>query len=301
MKHNLQIQVVKPGMHTTVQDRGRWDYLASGVPRSGAMSQLDALRANWLVGNPAGTPVLEITMVGPTLNLEGEGYIALTGARIEAKLDGRPVPHRKTIPVAGKQILKLDRTIDQCRTYLAIRGDWKVASWLGSCSAAVSNASLLTPQSILNKGLLWVVESHHHTEIREIHQQAPQDSKIRIMPGPEYAQLRVESVTDFLSRTFSISAQSNRMGYRLDGTVVGFHNSAELISSGIVPGTIQITNQGQLIILMADAQTTGGYPRIANVITADLPKMAQLRPGDTLQFSLVSLSEAQGALSDSEF
>ncbi|MDH3708609.1 MAG: biotin-dependent carboxyltransferase family protein [Cyclobacteriaceae bacterium] len=301
MKHNLQIQVLKPGLHTTIQDQGRWGHMAYGVPRSGAMSVLDAVKANWLVGNPPNAPVLEITLMGPTLALEGGGQIALAGAPIKATLDQQPISHLQTVNVLGQQTLKFGRTKDQCRTYLAIRGDWKVASWLDSVSAAVTKPQLLTPQSILTKGLLWVVESQGQLEIRQIHGEPPKNQKIRVMPGPEYSRLNVQSITDFLTREFIVSAQSNRMGYRLDGTLNNFTPAGELISSGIVPGTIQVTNRGQLIVLMADAQTTGGYPRIANVIAADLPRMAQLRPGDPLQFSLVSLSEAQRALSRSKF
>ncbi len=301
MKHNLQIQVIKPGLHTTIQDRGRWGHVAFGVPRSGAMSVLDAVKANWLVGNPPNAPILEITLMGPTLALEGEGQIALAGAPIKVTLDQQPISHLQTVNVRGQQTLKLGRTKDQCRTYLAIRGDWKLASWLDSFSAAVTKPHLLTPQSILTKGLLWVVESQGQLEIRQIHGESTANRKIRVMPGPEYSRLNVSSITDFLTREFIVSAQSNRMGYRLDGTLKSFTPAGELISSGIVPGTIQVTNRGQLIVLMADAQTTGGYPRIANVIAADLPKMAQLRPGDPLQFSLVSLSEAQRAFSRSTF
>ena len=301
MKRNLQLQVIKPGLHSTIQDLGRWDHLAFGVPGSGAMSQPDAAKANWLVGNPNSAPVLEITMVGPTLQLEGDGQIAFAGAKTDGTINGQPLAYLQTIDIEGSCTLKLGRTQDQSRAYMAIRGDWKLTPWLGSVSAAPVNAELLTPQSHLKEGMLWAVESMGVTEHREISEETVQDHKIRVMPGPEYQKMPIQTIRDFLTKEFLISNQSNRMGYRLVGKLARVQPQEEIISSGIVPGTIQVTNNSELIILMADAQTSGGYSRIANIITADICKVAQMKPGDPMHFSLVSLAEAQRARARSQF
>ena len=295
MKHNLQLEVIKAGLHTSIQDWGRWGHLAFGVPKSGAMSQLDAAKANWLVGNDKSAPVLEITMVGPSLKLEGKGQIALSGASIQVTFNDQPLSHLQTIDIEGPGILNFGHTQDQCRTYMAIGGDWKLTPWLGSFSATPINSHLLTPQSHLKKGMLWVVESRSKVEHREISEEVVTDVKIRVMPGPEYQKMSIRTVRDLLTKEFEISNQSNRMGYRLKGKITPYQPQPEIISSGIVPGTIQITNNGELIVLMADAQTTGGYPRIANIINADISKVAQMIPGDVISFSLVSLAAAQRA------
>ncbi len=286
--NKLILHIKKPGLFTTVQDRGRYDYLAFGVPASGFMSPTEAHKANWLVGNPDGHPVLEITLQGPTLQLEGKGQIALTGGTLKITLDDLELPMYQTISINGKSRLQLGAVSHGCRSYLAIRGDWKLKSWLGSFSAAPQDTELHTPDSLLKKGSVLEVESRGLLKPRKLTPEAFQ-GPLRILPGPEYGLMNGQHIHQLLSTRFTLSHQSNRMAYRLNEELNGFHIKQEIISSGVVPGTIQVTANGHLMILMSDAQTTGGYPRIGNIITADLDRAAQLKPGDRVVFELVSL------------
>ena len=169
-------------------------------------------------------------------------------------------------------------------------GDWQVKKWLNSASAAAQNGAILTPDSIFRNGSqLKITPQRNRPEKvfpKELRPNFSDLVRIQVLKGPEYEQFTAEVRQQFFGKIHQISQQSNRMGYRLDKNLVGFAQNSELISSGVIPGTIQITNAGQPIILMRDAQTTGGYWRLGNVISEDLNKLAQLKPGDSVWFSL---------------
>jgi len=299
MIRRLELKFSKTGMQTTIQDQGRESYKSFGVPQAGPMDTASARIANWLVGNPDSSPVLEVTLIGPVIRLQGEGQIALTGASFEVFLDNQPLPFNTTIDIKGKHQLNIGQAQKGCRCYMAIAGSWKLKPWLNSYSTSPQNSRKLTPDSLIEKESTITVLCDKPAASRSVVRSGIGErslEQIRVLGGPEYHQFSTPSIKSFLRSTFSITTESNRMGFRLGPQLSGYDSPAEVISSGVVPGTIQVTHSGQLIILMADAQTSGGYPRIANVISADLDKLAQLQPGGQVRFRLVSLADAHEAL-----
>jgi len=290
MSRELKLHIIKPGLFTTVQDQGRPGYQAFGVPISGALDQKSAAVGNLLVNNSAQTPVLEITMMGPTIQFEGVGWIAITGANLSPSLNGVPCQQYQTLAVNSGDTLKFGRPIDGCRAYLAVAGEWILPKWLGSYSAITQNGAQLTPASILTKGQIITITSSTPTSRTwpvEGRLSGAGTSPIRVLPGPEFESFSRFNIGSFFSQTFTISPDSNRMGYRLKECLSSFKPEKELISSGVIPGTIQVTGAGQPILLLADAQTTGGYYRLANVVGKDMDVIAQLKPGDQIRFALL--------------
>lgn len=282
----------KPGMHTTIQDNGRLGYLGQGIPQNGVMDKTAARAANYLVGNRPNSPVLEMTFIGPEVEIIGDCQIAITGADMSAQLNGIALPMYETISIGQGAKLSFGRLKTGCRAYLAIRGEWAIKQWLNSYSATAFDVELLTPDSIIKKGSVLKVKSEDQIDQRIFpKEEQPQYSRtirIRVLPGPEFEDFSRTTIAYFFSRGYRLTTDSNRMGYRLDDTIIDFRPDREVISSGVIPGTIQITNAGQPIILMADAQTSGGYYRLANVISADIDILAQAKPGDEIWFSLIA-------------
>lgn len=290
MADTLKLHFQKPGLLTTVQDAGRFGYQHVGIPMNGAMDKQSARQANELVGNAPTDPVLEITLMGPTITVEGSGFMAITGANLSPTCNGEAIEMYAFFELNEGDEIRFGRPQSGCRAYLAIGGHWQVQPWLESVSASAVQPDELTPQSLIKKGS--VIEIVANNSLPE-HSIAPEDFHdlsdlgiIRILPGPEFSQLSNLSVASFFSQEFTISNDSNRMGYRLNGTVRAFEPQQEVISSGIIPGTIQITNSGQPIVLMADAQTSGGYFRLGNVISSDLDLLAQMKPSEKVRFVL---------------
>jgi len=289
-KHTITLTIQKTGLHTNIQDTGRIGYQEFGVPSGGVMDRTAAATANWLVGNPATTPLIEITLMGPSIRIQGSAQIALTGANLSPQLNKGTIPMYETLTINKEATLSFGKAINGCRTYLAIGGDWQVQEWLGSSSAATTTPSTLTPDSVLQKNSQLKIQPRfflpkriYEVNLRPIYSDP---AFIKVVPGPEFELFSPYAIASFFSQTYTISNDSNRMGYRLIGKDLKIKLKREVISSGIVPGTIQISNSGQAILLMRDAQTTGGYPRIANVISKDLDTVAQLRPREGIRFEL---------------
>lgn len=285
----------KAGLETTVQDQGRIGYQSFGVPVSGAMDKKAAQLANELVGNASQNPVLEITLLGPTIEFQGDCQIAITGANLSPKINQRVIPLYTTINVESGDVLKFGGIQNGCRAYLAVGGTWAIPQWLDSFSALPYSGKRATPQSLIEKGTTLEINPARSIAIKNIAEEErpkyEQQLRIRVLPGPEFEEFSPYTIAYFFSRGYQLTNESNRMGYRLDGTIIDFKPKREVISSGIIPGTIQITSAGQPVILMADAQTVGGYYRMANVVSEDLNKLAQLKPGDEIWFSLVRLAD----------
>lgn len=293
MAESIRLHFIKTGLQTTIQDQGRIGYQGMGIPVNGAMDKASAKAANQLVGNEEHGPVLEITLLGPDIRIEGEGQIAITGANLSPKVNGEPVSMYETLDVDDGDMVSFGRPVTGCRSYLAVRGDWQIEPWLGSYSASATKASELTPQSVIQKEQVLEVSYEEWFPPLTIAQEDQPDLNalniISVLPGPEFSLISNLTIGDFFSQDFKVSNDSNRMGYKLEGKLAHFESAREVISSGIIPGTIQVTNAGQPIVLMADAQSSGGYTRLANVITEDLDKLAQMKPGDVVRFRLVSL------------
>lgn len=294
-----ELHFLKAGLQSLVQDQGRMGYQAYGVAVGGFLDEGAAKMANWLVGNELGGPVLEITLMGPAIAFGEDCQIALTGANLSPRLNGKALPMYESLHIPAGSMLDFGRPLNGCRAYLAVGGKWQLPQWLGSYSAAPQTLAWLTPESVIKKNSLLRIRTRPPIPPRCIPEKyRPQYGKwqdIRVLPGPEFGQFSRFAIGHFFSYTYPISPQSNRMGYRLQGKIADFHPKEEIISSGIVPGTIQVSNEGQPIVLLADAQTSGGYSRIANVISADMPLLAQMKPGDEVHFVPVSLPQAEKA------
>ena len=292
----LKLYFEKAGLQTTVQDQGRYGHQHLGIPINGAMDQNSALLANELVRNQTSSPVFEITLIGPRVIFKGDGVIAITGADLSPLINEQPSRMNSPMKISDGDTLTFGKPKLGCRAYLAVRGNWEVSEWLGSASASAVDGETLTPGNIVSDGSVFSFENDNlkirtskNADMRKSTKiQSP--LKVRVMPGPEYSTFDQETLTYFFGYWFPISQEANRMGYRLDKNLKDFKMKQEVISSGIVKGTIQITNDGTPIILMADAQTSGGYPRIANIISPDLDRVAQLKPGDLIGFELVEPS-----------
>lgn len=297
MSNEVNLHFRKAGLLTTIQDQGRSGYQAFGVPVAGALDQTAAKTANFLVGNVPNAPVLEITLIGPEIVVNGDCQIAICGANLSPTCNGTFLPMYETVHLKDGDSIKFGRAQNGCRAYLAVGGQWLIKPWLGSYSASAQNGLELTPESLIRKEIQLKIIPAPFIDKRIIapseRQSYPTSLRVRVLPGPEFASFSALAIGYFFSHAYKVSRDSNRMGYRLEGQRIDFHPENEVISAGIIPGTIQVTNAGHAILLLADAQTTGGYHRIANVIQADLDKLAQLKPGDEIWFSLITLEEAK--------
>lgn len=296
----MNLEVLKPGLCTTFQDAGRTGYQHIGVPVNGPMDALAHQLANLLVGNPLGLGVLEITLQGPTLCFHAASLIAIAGADLGAHLNGEPLPVNQAVRVMPGTVLSFGQRKAGARAYLAVAGGFILAPVLGSLStyrrgayAGVLGRALVAgdrlgfassfrnvPRRVLPAGLQRAIE--HEA-----------DTPIRLIPGPEWAGFTQEAHHDLLNSPYRVGNDSERMGYRLQGESLSLEQPLELLSEAVSFGTVQVPPSGQPIVLMADRQTTGGYPRIAAVIGVDLPLLAQRLPGDLVRFELTSLEHAQ--------
>jgi antagonist of KipI len=301
---------------TTVQDLGRTGYQQDGIVVGGAMDARALRVANLLLGNEEGAAGLEITLSGPRIRFEADHLIALTGAHLSPTLNGQPVGLNRAVWVAAGTELAFGPAVAGCRTYLAVTGGLGIESVLGSRSTylragfgGLHGRALQTGDKLPCPGPsaagLKVKAALDGSRDQKSWAQAgwtpkaalcprPQPSPtVRAVRGPEYAEFTPESQLDFWIKPFQVTTEADRMGYRLQGPVLQRQSTAELLSSAVTFGTVQVPPGGQPIVLMADRQTTGGYPRIAQVITADLSMLAQMRPGQQVRFQEVSLAEAQ--------
>lgn len=295
----MQVTVLSPGLFTTIQDRGRFGYIASGIGPSGAMDA-DALEAaNWLVGNRPDEAVLEATLLGPTLLFEKDCICALTGADMGARIGSKPVPRYQPFWVQAGQTLTLGAAVTGCRGYLALQGGIQLPQELGSRSTNLKCALGGYGGRALRRGDRLPVPDETHPNCIDRRRRPvtyDQQVEVRVIPGPQADAFPQSAFDTLTSASFTLSDQSDRMGLRLTGPVIETVSGSDIISDGIALGAIQITSAGQPIILMADRQTTGGYAKIGTVCTVDLPKLAQLRPGGTVRFSLITVEQAQRLL-----
>lgn len=297
----MSLLVRKPGLFTTIQDLGRPGLGRWGVSPCGAMDPLALTLANLLAGNDAGAAALEVTALGPELVFEEETTFALTGADLGATLDGARVPMERAQQVRAGQVLKFGARERGARAYLAVAGGLgrSAGTFQGSTATDVEaglggvqgrplragDALALEPQPSFRPRAREGVWERWYQPIGEV----------RFIPEPG-ARLPAEALERFGSTPFRISPRSNRVGYRLDGLALPTEPVGLQFSEPVAPGAIQLPPDGHPIVLMADRQTTGGYPRLGHVIRADVPKLAQLWLGDTVTFCAVTIDEARQAL-----
>ena len=309
----MRIRIDKAGMMSTLQDKGRWGYLTQGVPISGAMDTLSARVANLALGNPPHVAVIEFTYGGAVLLAETDILIAYAGEGAVVETDARVLPPDRPLYIPSGTELRLTNNPMGSRTYLAVAGGWAVPDVLGSKSTyiaagfggyrgrALQTGDVLTAQQSFTDGTAQLCSRLRSKAINyprwSIAKQLllPRERKaIQVVPAHEFTWFQGQSVVDFLSAPFTVTIRSNRMGYRLEGPPIRkLEESRELLSTAVAPGTIQVTGDGNLMLLMADCQTTGGYPRIAQVAAVDMPLCAQLNPGDQIYFHEISRIDAE--------
>jgi antagonist of KipI len=289
-------------MLTTVQDCGRWGYQSRGVPVAGPMDPLAHRLANALVGNPRDAAALEITLLGPELEFQSERVLALCGADFDVTMDGKPAkPDAAFVAAAGTR-LKFGARRRGARAYLAVAGGIDVPPILGSRATHVISAMGGFEGRALRAGdrlPLGVAPRPQHaaTPPPEPLVVLPgRHAVVRILPGPQVERFSPDALSVLQSAPYVIAQNSDRMGFRLEGPRLTHSGGADIISDATPLGVLQVPASGQPILLMADRQTTGGYPKIATVISADLPVVAQLAPGDRLSFAICTPREALGAL-----
>ena len=297
----MSITVLNPGLLTTVQDMGRVGYQQFGVSVSGVMDPRAAATANILAGNPEDEAVLECTMLGPQLRFDGANTIAITGGDLGASLDGQPVPTYRAVAVQAGQTLRFQGPKTGCRAYIAFAGGLDIPLVMGSRSTYMKAKISGLEGRKLQKGDVIGFRAPgtpKNLSERYIYPEfIPRPGyTIRAVMGPQDDAFTQKGVATFLGETYSVTNEFDRMGYRMDGPVIEHVTDGNIISDGIAFGAIQVPTEGKPIIMMADQQTTGGYTKIANVISADFRLLGQLKAGDKVKFEKVSIQEAQQAL-----
>ena len=293
------LKIMAPGLHTTVQDLGRWGYQAMGVPVSGALDPLSFRLANRLLGNADDTPALEILYQGPTLEIVAERvHVALAGDAV-LELVGESVvtvEAWRTLVLERGRVFRVSRLGEAC-CYLALAGGLAVAPCLGSASTYVRGGLGGFAGRALQAGDVLSVAEPAARDGGELCLRErlvfDRNAPIRIVLGPQDDYFTEEAVTTLLGAEFTVSKNADRMGLRLDGPFLPHRDGYNIVSDGIATGAIQVPGSGQAILLLADHQTTGGYPKIATVISADLPAVGRKRPGDKIRFAAVSAEEGE--------
>jgi antagonist of KipI len=304
----MSLLFLKSGVLTTLQDLGRRKFRRFGINPNGAMDERALRLANILLGNDENAAAFEMHFPSPEILFEAPATIALGGADFAAKINDLAVENWRPIFVEKDSVLKFSRREFGARIYLAVRGGLQIENWLGSASTNL----LAKVGGFHGRALQKGDRIHFNSELQmtnstlgfkvspsllPIYSGFP---TVRVVAGAEWENLTQESQMKFLSDSFKINLESDRMGFRLAGGALRLRAKSEILSSAVDFGTIQLLPDGQLIILMADHQTTGGYPRVAHVAKADLPLVAQLAANDKLNFQLTSLADAENALCELE-
>ena len=301
-------EVLRPGLLSTVQDRGRAGYQRFGVPVSGAVDQIALRVGNVLVGNPQNAAVLEITLHGPKLFVLADMVLALTGGEATATLDGVVVPWYESYLARCGQVLDIQGVARGLRTYLSVAGGIDVPVVLRSRSTclvakfggvhgrALHEGDVLPigqPTRPLGRLSGWTAPAVWHGRHAS-------PVTLRVVWGPQEDAFTEEGRRIFVGSTYEVTPHTDRMGCRLHGPVIAHRDSADIISDWIPLGGIQVPGDGRPIVLLVDRQTTGGYAKIATVIGPDIPALGQCRPGDAVRFCAVPLIEAQRVARDIE-
>jgi len=291
------LRVESPGLLTTVQDLGRWGHQRDGMVVAGAMDPFAASVANMLVGSPRNAAVLEITLLGPVLRALTDLRLALCGGNLSASVDGLPVPLWKTLTLREGQTLAFGRRRAGARAYLGVPGGFLVPAVLGSRATFLRGrlggfeGRPLRVGDVLDGIPQCLTPAERGLRPADIPAYAL-PAILRVLPSPHLPAFTQGGRDTFFSATYTVSPQSDRQGYRLNGPAVARTDVADILSEAMPLGGVQIPPDGQPILLMADRQTTGGYPLVGVVIWADLARAGQLAPGDPVRFQAVTLAEA---------
>ena len=296
----MSARVVRPGASTTVQDLGRPGFGAAGVPPSGAMDELSFRAANLLAGNDEGAAALEITLVGPELVFSDEHVCALAGAPAEARVDGEVVPSGRSFVMPMGATLSIGTARTGVRCYLAVAGGIDVPAVLASRSTFVTagfgglHGRALKAGDVLPVGPVKSPRGRRALGPGALPAPA-REAILRVVRGPQEDAFSGAGIDAFYASPYRVSSRSDRAGVRLEGAPIELTGAADLDPEGVVTGSVQVPADGMPIVLGPDRPATGGYVKVATVIAADLPVLAQARPGDTLRFVAVDVEDARSA------
>lgn len=298
----MSIKVITPGMLSTIQDGGRKGFAAMGFNASGVMDVRSYHIANALVGNFTDEAVIEMTYLGGSFKFLESNYIAITGADMSPKIDGVPVEMYTTVFVKQDETLTFSAAKSGMRAYIAVRGGIDVPVIMGSRSTNLKCKLGGLDGRPLKAGDIVPCRDVYDEFHKHLIHSAPKEDfggdeiTVRVLLGPQDDYFTDNGIKTFLNSTYTVTNESDRMGCKLSGEKIEYKNTVDIISDGIVFGSIQIPRTGNPIIMLADRQTTGGYAKIATVISVDLPLLAQARPGTKVHFKLIDRQKAERLL-----
>jgi antagonist of KipI len=295
----MSLLISKTGILTTVQDLGRTGHCALGINPSGVMDRASTMLINTLLGNPESEALLELHYPAGEFIFETECSFVIGGADFGATLNEIEIPNWKTITPSEGDVLRFTAPRNGSRSYLAVAGGFEVDNWLGSKSTNLTaNAGGFYGRRLAKGDRIGFAAPRRVSKRALGPSLIPRYSRfpiVRVIAGAEYDILTAKSEQDLLSGGFTLTNDLNRMGYRLKGPKLHLLHEKEMVSAAVTFGTVQLLPDGQLIVLMADHQTSGGYPRVGNVIDVDLPLLAQISAGDRVSFHLTTIEEAEEA------
>lgn len=280
------LKILKPGFYSSIQDAGRFGYRHLGVPVSGVMDSFSAQKANKLLGNSQGLAVIEITMTGPEILFDEPTYICLSGAEFDVELNTAPIKNYEVVAISAGDILTFGRLKKGIRACLAIKGGFRVKPSLGSSSQYGS----ITAKSRLEAGdeISYTTPTNFKPAILEVKINTYLDtSQLEVQKAPEFHRLSKAQKEQLFSTQFHVAKENNRMAYQLEERLE--EHTFSMLTSATLPGTVQLTPSGKLLILMRDGQTTGGYPRILQLSEKAICVLAQKRFGDQISFKTPTL------------
>ena len=291
------MEIISAGMLSTVQDLGRFKVMKNGFTQSGVMDAYSTKIANKLCKNDINAPVIEMTMLGITAKFKGEHIFAISGGIFDVSLNNKPVRTNKAYIAKDGDVLSIKGAKQGLRCYLAVAGGFDVPLFMGSASTNLKinvggfNGRKLKAGDILKIGKADRIKNIEKRELPENTYNNP--VRVRVVLGPQDDMFSENDLMLFSKQQYTVTSDIDRMGIRLWGIALRGKEKLEIISDAITFGSIQITNSGMPIILMADHQTTGGYAKIATVISADLPKLAQVKPNDKISFEIIDIHTAE--------
>ena len=303
----MSLQIIKSGLLDTIQDQGRYGYQHLGINPGGAMDRFSSQSGNALLGKDFNSPVIEIHFPAPIILFKKETIICITGADFSPKINNKKISNNQPIAINKNTVLQFEKMLSGARCYLTILHDPDLDKWLNSYSTNLVAGAGGFKGRALKKGDILNFKNNFDCKYLAAEKDfellpwkatetVTSKKEIRFIKGSEWDWLIDDALKIFVESNYKILNNSNRMGYRLQGNTLKVKEEIQLISSGVTFGTIQLLPDGQLIVLMADHQTTGGYPRIGHVISTDLSLLAQCNPGDEIKFSSVELAIAEQEL-----
>lgn len=306
----MAMHVIDPGPRTTIQDKGRLGYQNSGFAPSGYMDRVAARMANVLVGNEDSDAVVEFCLIGPTLYFDEKVNLAVCGGDFEIEVGGRTYPSDRAVRVPAGLRVRIKTGRVGIYGALAVGGGLDIPVVMGSrstnlrCGIGGYKGRALQAGDVIplrdpengKKDFSW----RRMPPRRLVSPEDPEITKVRVIPGPQDEMFTESGIRTFYESVYEITSHSDRMGYRLTGPAVESRGGYDILSDGIVNGSIQISGTGEPIVMMADRQTTGGYAKIASIINVDIPLFAQLRPGQKVQFTQCSVQEAQQLIREAD-